>query len=126
MGELAERVKINLLVNGNGIPDNFKNNSLYFYNKYQSSTPEVLSVSVTDIQPGGFYFLHYLDTSNWMQFSVFSSALLVKEPTVYGNNSFANAGAQLDMKIVLFSVMVVLLIISIKKSIDNGTDPNDI
>ena len=28
--------------------------------------------------------------------------------------------------IVLFSVMVVLLIISIKKSIENGTDPNDI
>jgi hypothetical protein len=28
--------------------------------------------------------------------------------------------------IVLFSVMVVLLIISIKKSIENGTSPNDI
>jgi|688.fasta_scaffold135735_4 hypothetical protein len=28
--------------------------------------------------------------------------------------------------IVLFSVMVVLLIISIKKSIENGTDPNNI
>ena len=69
MGELAERVKINLLVNGNGIPDNFKNNSLYFYNKYQSSTPEVTAISVGDIYPGGFYFLHYLDTSNWMQFS---------------------------------------------------------
>lgn len=69
MGELAERVKINLLVNGNGIPDNFKNNSLYFYNKYQNSTKEVLAVSVSDIYPGGFYHFHYLDTSNWMQFS---------------------------------------------------------
>jgi hypothetical protein len=28
--------------------------------------------------------------------------------------------------IVLFSVMVVLLIISIKKSMENGTDPNNI
>jgi hypothetical protein len=28
--------------------------------------------------------------------------------------------------IVLFSVMVVLLITSIKKSIENGTDPNNI
>jgi hypothetical protein len=28
--------------------------------------------------------------------------------------------------IVLFSVMVVLLIVSIKKSIENGTSPNDI
>ena len=69
MGELAERVKINLLVNGNGIPDNFKNNSLFFYNKYQESTKEVLAVSVTAVQPGGFYFIHYLDTSSWMQFS---------------------------------------------------------
>lgn len=43
--------------------------------------------------------------SNWMQFSLFSSALIVKEPVFYGNNQFANAGAQLDMKIVLLSVM---------------------
>jgi len=69
MGELVERVKINLLVNGNGIPDNFKNNSLFFYDKYQKSTPEVLNVTISDIYPGGFYFFHYLDSSNWMQFS---------------------------------------------------------
>lgn len=69
MGELSERVKLSLLVNGNGIPDNFKNNSLYFYEKYQKSTPEVLNVKVSDIYPGGFYFLHYLDDSNWMQYS---------------------------------------------------------
>lgn len=69
MGELAERVKINLLVNGNGIPDNFKNNSLYFYDKYQKSTPEVLNIPVGKTQMGGFYFLHYLDTSDWMRFA---------------------------------------------------------
>ena len=40
MGELSERVKLSLLVNGNGIPDNFKNNSLYFYDKYQKTSPD--------------------------------------------------------------------------------------
>ncbi len=43
--------------------------------------------------------------SNWMQFSLFSSFLAVKEPVLFGNNQFANAGSQLDLKIVLFSVM---------------------
>jgi len=69
MGELAERVKLSLLVNGNGIPDNFKNNSLFFYNKYQQSDNLVQNVTVKDIYPGGFYHFHYLDDSNWMQYS---------------------------------------------------------
>lgn len=43
--------------------------------------------------------------SNWMQFSVFSSYLAVREPLFFGDNQFANAGSQLDLKIVLFSVM---------------------
>jgi hypothetical protein len=69
MGELRERVKLSLLVYGNGIPDNFKNNSLFFYEKYQKSTPEVKSIAVTDITPGGFYFLHYIDSSNWLKWA---------------------------------------------------------
>jgi hypothetical protein len=36
MAELMERVKLSLLYNGNGIPDNFKNNFLFFYDKYKS------------------------------------------------------------------------------------------
>jgi hypothetical protein len=54
MAELLERVKLNLLVNGNGIVENFKNNSLFFYEKYNQSTPDVLAISTTDIYPGGF------------------------------------------------------------------------
>jgi hypothetical protein len=69
MGELIERVKLNLLVYGDGIVENFKNNSLYFYEKYQKSDKSVKNVSVKDIVPGGFYFLHYEDKSNWMKFS---------------------------------------------------------
>lgn len=69
MGELRERVKLSLLVYGNSIPDNFKNNSLFFYEKYQKSTPEVKSMAVTDIVPGGFYFLHYTDSSNWLRWA---------------------------------------------------------
>jgi hypothetical protein len=69
MAELLERVKLNLLVNGNGVVENFKNNSLFFYEKYNQSSPDVEAISVTNISPGGFYFFHYLDDSNWMKYS---------------------------------------------------------
>jgi hypothetical protein len=69
MAELLERVKLNLLVNGNGIVENFKNNSLFFYEKYQKSDKDVLSINISDIYPGGFYFFTYLDDSNWMKYS---------------------------------------------------------
>ena len=69
MGELNELIKLNLLVNGNGLAENYKNNSLYFYSAYQKSDEDVKSIPVSDIQLGGFYFLHYADDSNWMKFS---------------------------------------------------------
>lgn len=69
MGELVERVKLNNLVYGNGIADNYKNNSLYFYNKFSKSDDEVTSMNVGQMQIGGFYHLHYLDDSNWMKYS---------------------------------------------------------
>lgn len=69
MAELLERVKLNLLVNGNGVVENFKNNCLFFYEKYNQSSPDVEAISVTNISPGGFYFFHYLDDSNWMKYS---------------------------------------------------------
>ena len=69
MGELLERVKLSNLVNGDGIVDNFKKNSLYFYDKYQSSDNDVLSIPLGKMQLGGFYHLHYLDDSNWMKYS---------------------------------------------------------
>ena len=68
MAELLERVKLNLLVNGNGIVENFKNNSLFFYEKYNQSSPDCQSINISDIYPGGFYFFHYLDDSNWMKY----------------------------------------------------------
>lgn len=69
MGELTERIKLSLLVNGNGVVENFRNNSLYFYDKYQKSDEFVKNIKIEDIFPGGFYFFHYKDDSNWMQFS---------------------------------------------------------
>lgn len=64
MSELLERVKLNLLYNGNGIEDNFKKNCMFFYDKYQKSDKDVTSINISDIYPGGFYFLHYKDDSN--------------------------------------------------------------
>lgn len=69
MSELSERVKLSILVNGDGVVENFKNNSLYFYDLYQKSTPEFTNISVNNIEPGAFYFLHYVDDSNWMKWS---------------------------------------------------------
>lgn len=69
MGILAEKVKLSLLVYGNGVPDNFKKNSLYFYEMYQKSTPEVKNIKRENIIPGGFYFFHYKDNSNWLKWA---------------------------------------------------------
>lgn len=69
MGELADRVGIRMLVDGDGLADNFKNNSLFFYEKYNGSDNSVKSIDIKDIYPGGFYHLHYLDDSNWMRYS---------------------------------------------------------
>jgi len=69
MGVLQDKVDLSLLVYGDGIVDNFKNNSLFFYEKYQKSDKSVTNINVGDIKVGGFYFLHYLDDSNWMRWS---------------------------------------------------------
>lgn len=69
MGELLERVKLSNLVNGDGIADAYKNNSLYFYNKYQKSDLEVQAIPLSKIEAGRFNFFHYLDDSNWMKYS---------------------------------------------------------
>lgn len=69
MGILLEKLKLSLLVNGNGIEDNFKNNSLFFFNSYQTGSDGVENIPITNMFPGNFYFLHYYDDSNWMQYS---------------------------------------------------------
>lgn len=69
MSELLDRVRLNNLVNGNGMADNFKNNSLFFYDKYSKSDDQVTSIQVGDMTMGSFYFLHYKDDSNWNKFS---------------------------------------------------------
>ena len=69
MGALLDRVNESLKKYGNGIADNFKNNSLYFYDKFQKSDDKVQSTRISDIQMGRFYFFHYKDDSNWMKYS---------------------------------------------------------
>lgn len=69
MGQLAEKVKLSLSVNGDGVVDNYKKNSLYFYDLYSKSIPQFNTISVNNIQTGGFYFFHYVDDSNWLRWS---------------------------------------------------------
>ena len=49
--------------------ENFKNNSLFFAQKYKKPDESVKVVRLAEIKPGGFYFLHYLDDSNWLKFA---------------------------------------------------------
>lgn len=69
MGELMERAKLSLLVYGNGIEENFRNNSLFMSDKYSKSDEMVTAIDVAAIEPGHFYFFHYMDDSNWMRYS---------------------------------------------------------
>jgi len=69
MAELIEQIKLNNLVYGNGIADNYKNNSMFFYEKYSKSDKLVTSIRPGQMQMGGFYFIHYLDDSKWMGYS---------------------------------------------------------
>lgn len=68
MGILSETHKLNLLVYGKDKFDNFKNNSLYFFNKMKSSDDEFRSIRAGQIQLGRFYHFHYMDESNWMRY----------------------------------------------------------
>ena len=81
MNPLEERVRLSLLVYGNGIEENFRNNSFFFAEKYSKSDNMVTAKSTVDIQPGGFYFFHYLDDSNWMKYS----SVFVVEQRNFGN-----------------------------------------
>lgn len=69
MGVLMDKLDLSLLSNGNGVVDNFKNNSLYFFEQYQKSSDVVENIAISDIYPGNFYFFHYYDDSNWMKYS---------------------------------------------------------
>lgn len=110
MAELLERVKLSLLVNGDGVVDNFKNNCLFFYDKYQKSDEFVKNININDIQGGGFYFFHYKDDSNWMKYS----------PV------FVVSYKKFDNKIVIFAVNFNFIPIEIRTGIfDKYININD-
>lgn len=69
MGELLERSKLGRLVYGAGDFENYKNNSLFFYESFSQSNKLVEAVDPASMQIGGFYHLHYMDDSNWMKYS---------------------------------------------------------
>ncbi len=69
MGILQERVKLSLLVNGNGIAENYKNNCLHLIDRITKSDQDYTAIDVKDIKSGYFYFIQYKDSSNWMKWS---------------------------------------------------------
>jgi hypothetical protein len=65
MGELLNRLK----EQDKNIAENYKSNTMLFYEGYQKTSKEIMSIRVGQMQLGGFYFLQYQDDSNWMQYS---------------------------------------------------------
>jgi hypothetical protein len=51
------------------LADLYKENTMYFYEKYNNTTKEILNIPLNKIQLGGFYFMHYEDDSNWLKYS---------------------------------------------------------
>jgi hypothetical protein len=67
MGYLVDKIYENKDKN---VADIYKENSMYFYEKYSSSSLEVMNIPLVKLNIGGFYFLHYMDDSNWMRYSL--------------------------------------------------------
>ena len=56
-------------MNGTDLVDYYRNNTLFMYDKYSKSESDCEAISKEDIREGGFYFLYYMDDSNWMRYS---------------------------------------------------------
>lgn len=69
MGALLDRVKLSQLVHGTDLVDFYRNNTLFMYDKYSKSEEDCKAISKSDIRDGGFYFIQYMDDSNWMKWS---------------------------------------------------------
>jgi hypothetical protein len=67
MGYLIEKTSLRLLVNGDGLADNFIKNSTEMVERYSKSDKDVEAISIKNIYPGGFYHLQSEDKSNWMR-----------------------------------------------------------
>lgn len=69
MGALEERVKLSQSVFGRDLVSFYQKNTTDMYYKYQKSEKDCPAIAKEDIRTGGFYFLHYMDDSNWMKWS---------------------------------------------------------
>lgn len=67
MGYLIEKTALKLLVNGDGLAENFKKNSIELVGMYSKSSDDVQNVRIANIKSGGFYHLTCVNESNWMR-----------------------------------------------------------
>ena len=67
MGYLIEKTDLKLLVNGDGLAENFKKNSIELVGMYSKSSDDVQNVRIANIKSGGFYHLTCVNESNWMR-----------------------------------------------------------
>lgn len=67
MGYFMEKAKLSALVNGNGLAENFKKNSIRLVEQYSKSSNDIKNIPVKNIFPGGFYHIQMQNESNWMR-----------------------------------------------------------
>lgn len=67
MGYLLEKTTLNLLVNGDGLADNFVKNSIELVEMYSKSSKDVEVTRIANIKTGAFYHLTCINESNWMR-----------------------------------------------------------
>lgn len=67
MGFFIEKSKLSVLVNGNGLAENFKENSIELAEAYSKSSKDIKNIPIKNIIPGGFYHLQSVNDSNWMR-----------------------------------------------------------
>lgn len=69
MGYFNEKYKLSLLLNGNGVLDNYVNNTNYFYSQYQKTSKDILSIKMEQMFIGYFYFiLNNIDSEPYMKY----------------------------------------------------------
>jgi hypothetical protein len=102
MGELKKKMKELIK---EGVPTFFKNNSMKFYNLYNSPDKDIVNpIPIAKMSVGGIYFIYYRDESNWMQLSPILCADIRDKRIVFGvNMNFL----PLEVRLEMFDNMIV-------------------
>lgn len=71
MSKFIDNYNTSLTLHGDGLVDNYRNNTMFFYNQYMKSSNDILSIKMEQMHIGYFYFIHYRidDKKTFIQYS---------------------------------------------------------